>query len=112
MRTGLTYTSARLLLLVAAMGLLYLAGARGFLLLALAFVVSALASYVLLSRQRDAMSGAIARRLGSGRQRTPRRRMPGRGWAAEFRARLDDGTRAEDANEDANEEEGSAATPS
>jgi hypothetical protein len=108
MRTGLTYTSARLLLLVAAMGLLYLAGARGFLLWVLAFVVSALASYVLLSKQRDVMSVAIARRLGNRRRRTPRRRMPGRGWAAEFRARLDEGTRAEDAHE----EEDSAATPS
>jgi hypothetical protein len=89
MRTGLAYTSARILLLVVALVLLYLAGARGFLLLALAFVVSALASYVLLSRQRDAMSGILARRLS----KTSRR-------AAEFRARLDEGTRAEDDDED------------
>jgi hypothetical protein len=94
MRTGLAYTAARILLLVAALGLLYLAGARGFLLLALAFVVSALASYVLLSKQRDVMSGAIARRLvksGKGGQRQPRR-----SWFADFRARLEEGTRAED----------------
>jgi hypothetical protein len=89
MRTGLAYTSARILLLVVALVLLYLAGARGFLLLALAFVVSALASYVLLSRQRDAMSGILARRLSKASRR-----------AAEFRARLDDGARAEDDDED------------
>ena len=41
MRTGLFYTSARILLLVISLVLLYVAGARGFLLLALAFVVSA-----------------------------------------------------------------------
>jgi hypothetical protein len=85
MRTGLAYTSARILLLVISMGLLYLAGARGILLLALAFVVSALASYVLLSKQREAMSGALNRRLNK----------VGRG-AAEFRSRLEEGAAAED----------------
>ena len=35
------------------LGLLYLAGARGLLLLALALLVSGIASYVLLSRLRD-----------------------------------------------------------
>jgi hypothetical protein len=99
MRTGLTYTSARLLLLVAAMGLLYLSGARGILLLALAFTVSALASYVLLSRQRDVMSAALARRLGrtgkAGQAKPRRRRL------AELRSRLEEGARAEDADEPA-----------
>ena len=85
MRTGLAYTSARILLLIIAMGLLYLAGARGFLLLGLAFVVSALASYVLLSKQRDLMSGALNRRLSKVGQR-----------AAEFRTRLEEGAAAED----------------
>jgi hypothetical protein len=85
MRTGLAYTSARILLLIIAMGLLYLAGARGFLLLALAFVVSALASYVLLSKQREVMSGALNRRLSKVGQR-----------AAEFRGRLEEGAAAED----------------
>jgi hypothetical protein len=85
MRTGLAYTSARILLLVISTGLLYLAGARGILLLALAFVVSALASYVLLSKQREAMSGALNRRLSRvGRS------------AAEFRGRLEEGAAAED----------------
>jgi len=94
MRTGLAYTSARILLLVASLVLLYLAGARGIILLALAFVVSALASYVLLSRQRDAMSAALSRRL----VKTSRK-------AAEFKARLDEGTAAEDVDEPAGEDQ-------
>ncbi len=94
MRTGLAYTSARILLLVAALVLLYLAGARGFLLLALAFVISALASYVLLSKQREVMAGALNRRLS---------RVTAK--AAEFRERLEEGTAAEDTgdNETADE---------
>ena len=81
MRSAIAYTTARILLFVAATGLLYLAGARGLLLLGLALLISGIVSYVLLSRQRDAMSGAIAARLqglrGLGR-------------------RLDAGSRAED----------------
>ncbi len=85
MRTTLAYTSARILLLVVAMILLYLAGARGILLLALAFAVSGIASFVLLSRQRDVMSGALTARLKNGRTRT-----------TGLRARLEEGARAED----------------
>ena len=85
MRTGLAYTSARILLFVIAIGLLYLAGARGILLLGLALVVSALASYVLLSKQRDLMSVALNRRLSKVGRR-----------AAEFRSRLEEGAAAED----------------
>jgi Mn2+/Fe2+ NRAMP family transporter len=85
MRTTLAYTSARILLLVVSVILLYLIGARGLLLLALACVVSGIASYVLLSRQRDVMSGALMNRIRSGRRR-----------AAGFRARLEEGARAED----------------
>jgi hypothetical protein len=47
MRATLAYTSTRILLLVASVILLYLAGERGLLLLAL--VVSGIASFVLLS---------------------------------------------------------------
>ena len=90
MRTGLAYTSARILLLAVSVMLLYLAGARGFLLLALAFVVSALASYVLLSRQREVMAGALNRRLS---------KMTAK--AAELRGRVEDGAAAEDETEDA-----------
>lgn len=90
MRTGIAYTCARILLLLAALVLLDLAGARGLLLIMLACVVSALASYVLLAKQRDAMSAVLNRRLsGVGRK------------AAEFRARLEEGAAAEDAPDDA-----------
>ncbi len=85
MRTTLAYSSARILLLVVSMILLYLVGARGLLLLALAFVVSGIASFVLLSKQRDVMSGALMGRLKNGRQRGPG-----------LRARLEEGARAED----------------
>jgi Mn2+/Fe2+ NRAMP family transporter len=85
MRATLAYTSARILLLVASIILLYLVGARGLLLLALACVVSGIASFVVLSRQRDRMSGALLGRIMNGKQR-----------AAGFRARLDEGARAED----------------
>ena len=85
MRATLAYTSARIVLLVVSAILLYLAGARGLLLIVLAFVVSGVASFVLLSRQRDIMSGALLARLKNGRAR-----------AAGFRARLEEGTRAED----------------
>ena len=85
MRATLAYTSARIVLLVVSAVLLYLAGARGLLLLLLAFVVSGIVSYVLLSRQRDMMSGSLMTRLKIRRPRGP-------GW----RARLEEGARAED----------------
>ena len=85
MRATLAYTSARILLLVVSVILLYLVGARGLLLLALACVVSGIASFVLLSRQRDVMSGALMGRIRTGRRR-----------AAGFRARIEEGARAED----------------
>jgi uncharacterized protein (DUF58 family) len=93
MRATLAYTSARIVLLVVSIILLYLAGARGLLLLALAFVVSGIASFVLLSRQRDIMSGALLARLKNGRIRT-----------ASFRTRLEEGTRAEDAEDTEDED--------
>jgi hypothetical protein len=89
MRTTLAYTSARIVLLVVSLFLLYLAGARGLLLLALAFVVSGIASFVLLSRQRDIMSGTLLARMKNGRDR-----------AAGFRTRLEEGARAEDEDDD------------
>jgi Mn2+/Fe2+ NRAMP family transporter len=85
MRATIAYTSARILLLVASLILLYLVGARGLLLLALACLVSGIASFVLLSRQRDVMSGALMGRIRNGQRR-----------AAGFRARLEEGARAED----------------
>jgi Mn2+/Fe2+ NRAMP family transporter len=80
MRATLSYTSMRLLLFVASLILMYFAGARGLLLVGLALVVSGVISFVVLSRQRDAMSGALAARV--------------RG----FRQRLDEATRAEDSD--------------
>jgi hypothetical protein len=78
MRATLAYTASRLLLFVAAIIILYLVGARGLLLVAIALVASGIVSLVLLSKQRDAMSGALSARITS------------------FRRRLDEGTRAED----------------
>ncbi len=78
MRATLAYTSARILLFVAALILLYLVGARGALLLGLAIVISGVVSFVVLSRQRDKMSGALTGRI--------------RDW----RTRLDAGASAED----------------
>jgi Protein of unknown function (DUF4229) len=78
MRATIAYTTARILLFAGATGLIYLAGARGLVLLGLAVVVSGAASYVLLSRQRDAMAGALASRVRT------------------FRDRIDRGTSAED----------------
>jgi cell division protein FtsW (lipid II flippase) len=78
MRPTLAYTSARIVVLVVVLGVLYLVGARGWLLLGLAVLISGIASLVLLSRQRDAMSGVITSRLSS------------------FRERLDEGSRRED----------------
>src|ERR1035438_1548520 len=59
-------------------GVLYLVGARGLLLLALALLVSGIVSFIALSRQRDAMSAAFTGRIQG------------------FGGRLDAGTRAED----------------
>jgi hypothetical protein len=85
MRATLTYTSARILLLVVSVVVLYVIGLRGLLLLAAACLVSGLASFVLLSRQRDKMSGSLMTRIKNGQRR-----------AAGFRARIEEGARAED----------------
>ncbi|HEX6453481.1 MAG TPA: DUF4229 domain-containing protein [Trebonia sp.] len=90
MRTGLAYTSARILMLIVSGIVLYLCGARGFLLLALAFLVSGIASYILLSKQRERMAGALNRRLNKAT-----------GKAAELKERLEEGTAAEDEANDA-----------
>jgi hypothetical protein len=84
MRATLAYTSARILMLVVSLGVLYLIGVRGIVMIALACLISGIASYVLLSRQREVMSGALMGRI----RNRPRR--PG------LRARLEEGARAED----------------
>ena len=90
MRTTLAYTAARLVLFLVALVVLDLAGARGLLLVVLALLISGILSYVLLSRQRDAMAGSLSHRLRGVR-----------GRAADFRTRLDEGTRAEDTDDEA-----------
>jgi hypothetical protein len=79
MRATLSYTVLRLAVFAALLGLLYLAGARGILLVGVAAAASAAISYFALSRQREAMSGSISQRITNARDR------------------LDEGTRAEDA---------------
>jgi hypothetical protein len=78
MRATMSYTILRLLLFFAVLLVLHLLGAGGILLLVLAAAISALISFVLLSRLRDSMSASLSARLGR------------------FRQRLDEGTRSED----------------
>ncbi len=78
MRATLSFTALRLGLFAAALVLLWLAGARNFLLLGGAILISGIISYFVLMPQRTAMSGALVRRVRS------------------FRQGLDAGTRAED----------------
>jgi hypothetical protein len=65
MKAFLTYTGLRLLLFAVVLVLLWLVGARGWLLLALAVLISGIASVVLLSRQRDALSTSLDSRWRS-----------------------------------------------
>jgi hypothetical protein len=89
MRTALFYTVSRLLLFIVVLLLLDLAGARGLLLIALALLISGLLSYVLLSRQRNSMASSLSGRLGARTRRTQ-----------SFRERLNEGTRAEDTDDE------------
>ncbi|RJL22509.1 DUF4229 domain-containing protein [Bailinhaonella thermotolerans] len=79
MRPVLVYTASRLALFAITAGVLYLLDIGGLVgraigmpdllaLLLLSFLVSGLASYVLLSKQRDAMSMAIASRAENNRR--------------------------------------------
>jgi hypothetical protein len=81
----LAYTSARILIFGCAVILLYVAGARGLLLLFLGLLISALASYILLNRQRQLIADKLNGRLGKAGSRL-----------TEFRDRLEEGTKAED----------------
>jgi membrane protein implicated in regulation of membrane protease activity len=89
MRTGLAYTSARILMLIVSGIVLYLCGARGFLLLVLAFLISGIASYILLSKQRERVASALNGRLDKATSKVT-------GKAAELKERLEEGTAAED----------------
>jgi Protein of unknown function (DUF4229) len=80
MRATMSYTVLRLAVFAAALGLLYVAGARGILLLGVAALASAAVSFFALARQREAMAGSISRRITNARER------------------LDEGARSEDAD--------------
>lgn len=73
---ALSYSMSRILIFVAVAGVLWLVHVRGLWLLVIALVVSGLASFVLLSRQRDAVSIAVtqsaARRRAKAEARTAR----------------------------------------
>ncbi|MBO0819750.1 MAG: DUF4229 domain-containing protein [Nocardiopsaceae bacterium] len=90
MRTVVAYTSARILMLVVTFFVLYLCGVRSLIvLLAVSFFVSAIASYILLAKQRERVAGALNHRLGKATSKVT-------GKAAEFKERLEEGAAAED----------------
>ena len=89
----LAYTSARILMFGCAVILLYLAGARGVLLLALGLVISALASYILLNKQRAIIADRLNGRLSKAGSKAGSK-------VTEFRDRLDEGSKAEDAEDE------------
>ena len=70
MRSVIFYTLARLVLVAATAAILYLIGLSGLLNLALAFLISGVVSYVVLSRQRDQISVALTSKMRSRRQGT------------------------------------------
>lgn len=90
----LAYTSARILMFGCSVILLYVVGARGVLLLGLGLVISALASYVLLNRQRTVIAEKLNSRIGKAGSAV-----------TEFRERLEAGTEAEDEVDEAEDEQ-------
>ena len=88
----LAYTSARILIFGCTVLLLHLAGVGGLMLFVIGLVISALASYILLNRQRQLIADKLNGRLGRvGAKATAK--------ASEFRERLEEGTKAEDEEE-------------
>lgn len=85
----LVYTVLRLGLFVAVLAVLALLGARGWLLLLVAAVISLVLSYVLLRGPRERLAAQVAERVD------PARRRPTR-----FDQTLDDDAAAEDAEAD------------
>jgi UPF0716 family protein affecting phage T7 exclusion len=81
----LAYTSARILIFGCSVILLYVAGARGLLLLFLGLVVSMIASYILLNKQRAIIADKLNGRLSKVGSK-----------ATELRERLEEGTKSED----------------
>jgi hypothetical protein len=70
---ALRYTTLRLAIFLVALALLWLVRARGVVLVALALAISGLASYVLLGRQREAMSAQLAAASSRRRERAQAR---------------------------------------
>lgn len=68
----LTYSLLRLLVFGVALGLGYLLGLRWWLLVLVAAVLAALASYAFLGRSRDAAAAALAERAARRGPRAPR----------------------------------------
>jgi|SRR5579875_2956489 len=99
MRATLAYTSARILLFIVAAVVLYLIGARGLVLLALALLASGIASFLVLSRARDRMSASLSNRLTARQEKQtgpPAKTTGLRAKFKEFGARLDEGATVED----------------
>ncbi|MFI6513921.1 DUF4229 domain-containing protein [Spirillospora sp. NPDC050679] len=69
MRSVFFYTAARVGIFAVTAAVLALLGARGFLLLLLALLISGVVSFVLLSGQRDAMSAAVATGIQGSRRK-------------------------------------------
>lgn len=72
------YSLQRLLLLIVSFGVLFLLGARGIFLILLAFLISAVAAYVLFARQRDQVGSRMS------------------GYFSRMNQRIDNATHAED----------------
>lgn len=82
----LRYTAQRLLLLVAVLGLAWIVGLRGLLLVVVGVFGSGLLSLVLLSRSRDAASVALSDRMSSANRRIQRRAAAEDAWDEQARA--------------------------
>ena len=78
MRATLSYTLLRILIFFAVALILALLGVHGLTLIAVALIISAIISLLVLSRLRDRMSASFANRV------------------SKFGAKLDEGTRSED----------------
>jgi hypothetical protein len=63
-RAFFVYTGLRLILLLAVGGVLYLTGARGFMLILLAFLLSGALSLIWLDKPRGEMSAGFGRMMG------------------------------------------------
>jgi UPF0716 family protein affecting phage T7 exclusion len=73
--------------------LLYLAGARGILLLGLGLIISAIASYILLNKQRSLIADKLNGRLSKAGSKV-----------TDFRDRLEEGSHAEDQEDEETEQ--------